>query len=383
MHGKLRRWWPVGKALVGLAILFYLGRAFARDLSRPDLWEEPIHLRPLLPAAVLYVAGLMLSALYWRRLLGKLGARPSLLAACRAYFVGQMGKYVPGKALALVLRAALLRRTVHPGLAVLTAFYEVLSIMAAGALLAVVLFAALGAGNLALPDAGSMRRLWEALANEGRTDVGPDPGTLVAAALVLVALTLPPIVPPVFNRLSRRMSLPFRERFTPPPVGASALAEGLLLTAPAWPFFGVALALSLNAVPGAGLPWDVPTLARLTAVMAMAYVAGFVVLISPGALGVREAFLTLLLTPELAARHNLAPDVAHGKVLLAVLLLRLAWTSAEVLIVFGFWLLDVGLWILGAGAEVVPRSHPDPREADLQNPQSNIQHSPSESCSPS
>jgi uncharacterized membrane protein YbhN (UPF0104 family) len=375
MHGKLRRWWPVLKALISLAILFYLGRAFARDLSREDLWEEPIHLGPLLPAAGLYLAGLSLCALYWRRLLGNFCERPPLLPTFRAYFISQMGKYVPGKALALVIRAALMRQVVRPGLAVMTAFYEVLTWMAAGTLVAVVLFLILGVGNLSLPDAGSLHRLWDALANEGRTEFGPDAGTLVAAALLLLALILTPIVPPVFNRLSRRLSLPFRERFTPPRIGVSSLVEGLLLTGLAWPLFGIALALALDAVPGAGLSWDVPTLTHLTAVMALAYVAGFVVLIAPGALGVREAFLVLLLTPELAARHKLAPAVAQGKVLLAVLLLRLAWTLAEVGMVVLFWFLDARTW-LSARVEGAPAV------AEVSTSRSPLNHPP-ESCSPS
>jgi uncharacterized membrane protein YbhN (UPF0104 family) len=106
--------------------------------------------------------------------------------------------------------------------------------------------------------------------------------------------------------------------------------EGLLLTTMCWPLFGIAFGLALEAVPGIGLAWDGRTIAHLTAVMALSYVAGFVILIAPGALGVREVFLTLLLAPELAARSGLEPAEARARVLLAVLLLRLAWTAAEV-----------------------------------------------------
>jgi uncharacterized membrane protein YbhN (UPF0104 family) len=338
MQGKLRRWWPVGKAVIGLAILYYLGRSFARDLSRPDLWEHPIHIGWLLPAALLYLAGLSLCALYWRRLLGHLGQRPPLLATVRAYFIGQLGKYVPGKALALVLRAALLHRCgVSAGLAGMTAFYEVLTTMAAGALLALALFVALGIAIPGSPSWTAVSSLWTALGTE--RSVWPVDGRLIfTVTLGLSVLILAPILPVVFNRLADRLSLPFRDRAKPPPrFRASWLVEGLLLTGLTWPLFGIALALALQAVPGAALPWDLPALAWLTAVMALSYVAGFAVLVSPGALGVREAFLALLLVPELAGRQDLDPPVARGKVLLAVLLLRLAWTSVEVLVVFAFW----------------------------------------------
>jgi uncharacterized membrane protein YbhN (UPF0104 family) len=340
MSGKSRRWWPVLKALVSLAILYYLGRNFARDLSRPDLWTGPFHLVWLLPAALLYLAGLSLCALYWRLLLLHLGQRPPLLGTFRAYFIGQLGKYVPGKALALVLRAALLRRSdVRAGPAGMTAFYEVLTTMAAGALLAFILFLAVQAATPGIPPLDAWPPLWNALAEE-QPDYEVDPRILFVVTSGLALLFLGPILPVVFNRLVARISLPFRDpAAAPPALRFSWLLQGLLLTAFGWPMFGIALALALQAVPGASLPWDLPTIAWLTGVMALSYVAGFAVLIAPGALGVREAFLAVLLVPELA-RAGLEPAVARGKVLLAVLLLRLAWTTAEVVAAFGFHVLD-------------------------------------------
>jgi uncharacterized membrane protein YbhN (UPF0104 family) len=348
MQGKSRRWWPVAKALLSLAILFYLGRSFARDLARPELYDQPFHLGWLVPAGLLYLAGLSASALYWRWLLTALGQRPPLAATLRAYFLGQLGKYVPGKALALLLRAALMRRAgVSAGLAGLTAFYEVLVTMAAGALLALLLFLAAGAARPGLPGRPEITRLWHALRAGDVPDEGLSPPLLFAFCLALLAAFWP-VVPAAFNRLAARLSLPFRDpAAVPPPVRLSWLAGGLLvLAAVVWPLFGLALALALHAVGGAGFPWTAAALAQLTAAMALAYVAGFVVLLSPGALGVREAFLALLLTPALAAAHPaLTADDARGKVLLAALLLRLAWTAAELLPVFAFWSLDLGCWV--------------------------------------
>jgi hypothetical protein len=363
MGGKSRRWWPVAKALVSLAILVFLGRSFARDLSRPDLWEQPLHLGWLVPAAVVYLAGLTISALWWRRLLYHFEQRPSLAGTLRAYFLGQMGKYVPGKALGLVMRAALMHRTGVPArLAAMTAFQEVLTTMASGALLAAILFAAGGNVTATLPALETWSESWSALREGKLLQRGVETNVLVLAALALSALTLGPILPVFFNRMVARMSLPFRDRLSPPPRMHNAwLLEGLLRTACLWPLFGVALACGLQAVPGAGLPWDMPTLAWLTAVMGLAYVAGFAVLIAPGALGVREAFLTLMLVPELAARHQLEPTDALGKVLLAVLLLRLAWTTAEVLVV-------AALFRAGAAPQAVPNGLAPGGESSLRSP---------------
>src|SRR5690348_12166369 len=137
-----RKWWPVLKALFGIALVVAIGRQFARDLqSNPDLWQRPPHLGWLLVSGALYLLGLGFPALFWYRLLRVLGQRPSGLAVVRAYYIGHLGKYLPGKAWALFLRATLVRGPgVTLGLATVTAFYEVLVTMSAGVLMAAVLF---------------------------------------------------------------------------------------------------------------------------------------------------------------------------------------------------------------------------------------------------
>jgi hypothetical protein len=109
---------------------------------------------------------------------------------------------------------------------------------------------------------------------------------------------------------------------------------GLGLGCVGWSLMGLSLACALASVQQAGLPWTLPTLADLAASLAISYVAGFLVLVAPGGLGVRELFLTWLLTPSVAAAGALSPELARGKVVLVVLLLRLAWTLAEVLLAF-------------------------------------------------
>ena len=327
MPGK-RRWWPIVKALLGLAILSWIGWRFYLDLKRPELWQQPLAIGWLVPAALCYLGGLSLSALYWRRLLGHLGHQPPLAATFRAYFVGQLGKYVPGKALALVLRADLLRGAGVPaGLAGLAAFYEVLVTMAAGALLALLLFVLTDPGGVL---AGRGEALLALSSLSWSEDLFIDRLTLVLVALGLCALILGPIYPPVFNRIVHTVTIPFRSG-PAPRIRVAWLGEGLLLTAPCWLLFGVALACALHAVPGAGLDWSVATLAYLTAVMGLAYVSGFLVPI-PGALGAREFFLRVLLAGALAERLDTPRPTALGRVVLAVLLLRLAWTVAEVLL---------------------------------------------------
>jgi hypothetical protein len=162
---------------------------------------------------------------------------------------------------------------------------------------------------------------------------GISPTLVLALAIALAALMLVPVLPPVFNRLAHHLSLPFRDPSRPVPrLGFGHLLAGLGLGALGWVPMTLALACALAAVPGAGLPVGPASFAWLVAVLGVSYVAGFVILISPGAIGVREWFLTVLLTPEVRLVHDLPHEEARGKVALAVVLLRLAWTAAEVLL---------------------------------------------------
>ncbi len=210
MSGKLRRAWPIVKALLWLVILFTIGRQFARDLHRPELLQRSLHGGWLVLSGLLYLLGLSLSALYWNRLLGHLGSRPPLAAALRAYYIGHLGKYLPGKAWAVLLRTNLVRgHGVSAGLAALTSFYEVLTTMAAGALVAAVLFAVLGADAGAGLNADTLRQL---LRLEQPTEGGLQRPVVVLLSLLLFVAIILPLQPAIFNRLARRMSLPFRER---------------------------------------------------------------------------------------------------------------------------------------------------------------------------
>jgi hypothetical protein len=339
MRGKWRRWWPAVKWGLGLAILVLIGRQFARDLQRPDLWQRSLRPGWLVAAGGLYLLGLACSAVYWWRLLGHLGPRPPFFTAVRAYYIGHMGKYLPGKAWAVFLRASLVR----PGgvsltLATVTSFYEVLVTMSAGALVGAVLFPLVGTASGAEPHWGTLRHLV-------RLETPPEGVPTVTATLLAVLLLIPiavPLLPPVFNRLAHHLSLPFRDREAAlPAVHHTHLGEGLLLTAVGWLLLGASLGATLHAVLGPELPWSALGLGRLAAIMGVSYVAGFIIVVAPSGLGVREFFLTLFLTPELAALPGLGldADATRAVAVLAVLVLRLVWTLAELVTVgLLYWL---------------------------------------------
>ena len=311
---RRHRWWRVLKVAVTLLILAAVGWEFARTLRQPQLWEQSLTLRPgwLVASAVLYLVGGGFSAAFWFWLLRSVGQHPSPLAAVRAYYVGQLGRYVPGKVWGLFMRATLVTGPgVQTGPAALTAVYEALITPAAGGLVGGVLFLVLGLGN-ALAD-------WEAV-----------------GALVLVGLL---IVPRVFNALVRRIAAPFRPGHSAPlpRVPWPALVGGLALAACGWAFQGASLWAVMHGLLPDPQVWGAIAWVHCTAYVGLAYVLGFIMVFLPSGLGVREFFLQKWLARALAAR--VGPPEAAALAVVAALLLRLLWLAGEVVMAgLVYWL---------------------------------------------
>ena len=332
MRSWVRKAWPLLKALLTIAILIAIGRQFARDLSKPELWQRPLHPGWMVLSAALYLLGLGFSAVYWYRLLIDCGQHPSFLDAVRAHYIGQMGKYLPGKAWALFLRSSLVRNSrTRVGVAVLTSFYEVFTTMSSGALLAAVLFAWRADDLLSLPDWHTLGRLF---AHDGAGTGPVDPKIPVLLAVLLLLAIGIPTLPWIFNRLVRRIALPFRDADAAPlpTVRISSTLEGLLLTPGCWLLMGTSLWAALEAAE-LDPAWSWESWGRYTAFIALAYVAGFIIVIVPSGLGVREALLLVFLVPDIGQRLGMGEAAARSTAALAVILLRLLWTAGELVVV--------------------------------------------------
>jgi len=307
MNSPWKRWlWRGVKLALGVLVLVFVGIQFQRDLADLDLNE--IRLRPgwLIASGGLYLLALLPSALFWQHLHRQFGYPISPFAAVRAHFVGQLGKYVPGKALAILIRANL----VHPygvpyGVSIITSFYEVFTGMAAGAMIAALVFA------IDPPSAGA-----ELLHRIG-LEWSP-----LWFGLVLVALCGIPLLPGVFNFVIGKLTAKIQaiELYRLPPVQFPTLAKGLMATAAGWWLQGLSVWAMLHAVLLKNEPeLSLEVWAQCCAAIAFANVAGFVVFILPAGFGLRESFLLMLL-------GNLGP---HKYIAVAVLLLRLDWIVAE------------------------------------------------------
>jgi uncharacterized membrane protein YbhN (UPF0104 family) len=105
---------PWKKRLVATAKFFlfalvvaWIANRLAKDwteISRYD-WRP----RPgwLLASGLFYLAAYLPSAYFWRLSIRWLGGAPGVFSAFKAFYVSQLGKYVPGKALVVVIRSAL------------------------------------------------------------------------------------------------------------------------------------------------------------------------------------------------------------------------------------------------------------------------------------
>jgi hypothetical protein len=313
---RWKRWVIVSlKAVVAGIVLWAVGRHVLHTWS--DLAVRRISLRfePLwlMAGALLYLAGLLACGRFYERILRCSSSPVGLGPALRAYLVSHLGKYVPGKAMVVVIRVGMVVPFGARGpTAAIATFYETLVMMAAGGLVAAAGFAA-GPGSdrveLAVPLLGRV--------------VFPIYGLAALSALVLGLAFLMVVLPPVFTRLAGVVSLPI------PGVGPEALprlsawllAQGLLWSSAGW----IMLGLSQIAVVGSFAPEGARVLAApgflpvVIGSVALATVAGFVVAVLPGGLGVREGVLM----------SALAPAVGTDRSVVAALVLRLVWVGAE------------------------------------------------------
>ena len=225
------------------------------------------------------LAGLLASALVWRALLADLGTRLSLRAALHVFFLGQLGKYVPGSVFAVAAQMELGRAHGAPRSRVGTA-----SLLFMGVLVAAGLLSAAAALPLTSPDA--LRSY--------------------AWVLLLLPLGLGVLAPPVLTRLVGLLLRALRRDPLERPLSARGVASALGWSLVMWAAYGVHLWLLVrpqDTGPGPDL------LLLSTGAYALAWTAGFLVVVAPAGAGVREVALVAALAPVLDRAGALAVAV--------------------------------------------------------------------------
>jgi uncharacterized membrane protein YbhN (UPF0104 family) len=309
-----RRLWPALKWLLFALVIAFVGRRAWQLWRDGDVGSVTVQWPWLLAALVSYGLGWLPSALFWHRLIRQFGGTTGRWDVAHAFFAGHLGKYIPGKASVLLIRAGLLaERGCRPGVAALTSTYETLACMGVGAAVGLTLAPVVWPRTLVadLPDA--IRPAFEQPLAFGAT-------------VVVICVVLVPVVAKVLGLIARKLT---------PPVSAEDVAAGSVtsdVVIPArfllvwcfvfvttWLVHGLSLGCTLRAVGVATSPSDGLTWAGA---VSSASFLGFLAVFAPGGLGVREAALIELLKAQ--------PGISPAQAVAASVLLRGAWLAAEI-----------------------------------------------------
>jgi uncharacterized membrane protein YbhN (UPF0104 family) len=256
-----------------LSWFIYQALVSANEQLNGHVW----HVEPawLVLAGALYLAGLLPAAAFWHRVLVQTGQEARLGESIRAYYISQLGKYVPGKWMVILLRRALLGgRKVETTVIAASVFFETFSMLSVGAAMAALTLI-----------------VWHA-----------DKPLLIALAAGAAVLLGLPTVPMFFEFLLRKLGVGKLN----PTAGAKfrridrrMLAAGWIAMGFGWLLQGLSLWATLRAM-GADVGGPLADLALETTAVALSVVAGFLSQI-PGGLAVREWVSAELITPAYGA----------------------------------------------------------------------------------
>lgn len=262
----------MGPALRGLFVLVVVvGLALFLRSKGADVLAGLERTPPaaLAGSLVASLVGLLASAMVWRALLTDLGSRLSLRAALHVFFLGQLGKYVPGSVFAVAAQMELGRDQGVPRSRTGTA-----SLLFMGVLVAAGLLVAAATLPFVSP---------HALDSYGWVLVALPVGLLLLAPPVLTRLVA------VALRVLRRV--PLEQPLSARGIGA-ALGWALVM----WAAYGVHLLVLVRAQPRHEGP---DLLLLCLGGYALAWTVGFLVVVAPAGGGAREAALVVALAPVL------------------------------------------------------------------------------------
>lgn len=269
------------------ALVWTIRKAFV-DFQQQPIQLSEIDFSKLALAAVVYIGAMLMSWIFWYQVLISLKQKPRLLKSLGAFLISQLGKYVPGKAMVIVIRTDRVRD-------------DKVSIAPAAASVFVETFAWIFVGS--------------AIASGLLIVKFQDFRWLQILAVLLMIGAGVVTWPPIFNWLATKIR-PINSKRHNYAVDLRTMLTGWVALAFGWLLNGTCLWLVVSALPGAN-PTTADILVTLAAVT-LATVGGFVSLI-PGGLGVRE----LVMIPLLGSQFGTVIAV------MAAILVRLVWLSAE------------------------------------------------------
>jgi len=288
---------------LALARVFFVGSALVFGWwALGDEWPSILTaLTEIMPwqwllSLITVLAGLLLTSVVWISTMRLYGYEVPAQGGASAFFVGQIGKYIPGSVWSLAAQAQMSRRFGVPvRVAVATGLVFLYWNLASAALVGAA-FGLAGAYDVAIP-------AW-----------------LVAGIGVLALVGMAPmIVIWLSQRLAGTRGLIELTRLR--------AVETASLMALVWALYGLAVVILLPA--GSGLA-DLQAFAAAVGAFSAAYVLGVLVPLAPAGFGVREAIFIGLLTPSVGLSVSTA----------VALLTRLVHTSADFLLAGVAWVVD-------------------------------------------
>ena len=299
----LKRWWPWLKWSLFLLVLIGVGW---RGWS---LWKDvkPGQVRFsagwFVTAFLAYIAGMFPSAAFWTALLRRSGSSISYPRGIRAHYCGQPGKYLPGKALVLMIRSSLAAAEgVSVSTAAVTATYETLVTMSAGLVLTALLapwvvtneFLQQKGIPLVLPEQTGSRCVYAAI---------------VLAVSVVGLLFATRLFGAAFGKL-----LPKKFR-SDDSVNWSRLGIGWTIgwyfaLLASWWIHGLGMGCTIASVTTQ--PFDLSGWSQWTAAVAGSTAVAFLAVFAPAGLGVREELITEILHSHVGGKAFLVAGMYRG-----------------------------------------------------------------------
>jgi uncharacterized membrane protein YbhN (UPF0104 family) len=314
-----RRAWAIrlGKWMITAVVIAAVAFAARESVSK---WQEQSTATRITLAdvrwgwlgvsAVSYAISLVPAGLVLRRALAALHQPVALRLVMAAQLVGHLGKYVPGKAMVIVLRASILSRgatKISIKLSAIAVIIETLNLIAVGAALALLLVMVLDTPAWIQWGSGLM-------------------------ALGATVGTLPPVLRFV---LSRRLRIPTRRSSQNAPEIATMPLDWTARDwwaawgwcAISWFFTGISMTAVVLALVPLAIDQSLVSLTLICSAASMlAFVAGFLSLL-PGGVGVRETVLATLL----------GPIIGPGPALLSAVVARLVQLAVESILAAAIW----------------------------------------------
>ncbi|MGH7663160.1 MAG: lysylphosphatidylglycerol synthase domain-containing protein [Gemmatimonadaceae bacterium] len=267
-----RRLFVVAQVVLAIAVLGLAGWTIARQWA--DMRALPVRIDPtwyvmiasLLPPLLAYGTLIQL----WRTILAAWGYPTPALPAARIWFVSSLGRYVPGRLWQLGAMGVMLQRRGVPAAVSLGSalLANIISIVTG---LAVVL----AVGPNAFGAAGVTGPALRAIA--------------AAVAIATIAILLVPPALPAIGHLVERLTA---RSFAIPSLPTRTLAVATAEAAVAWILLGLGFHLLAASLLGNATGASTTYIS----VFVLSYLVGFLVLIAPGGIVVREAALVAGLT---------------------------------------------------------------------------------------